>query len=402
MSLDLMGDIDGDTLPDYLIGAPLSDPSGTGNSANMGHAAIVSGATGLPIPGYLFTGAVRGDEFGISVANAGDVNGDGTPDFVVGADQVNTGPFFLPGFARVFSGATGAVMATLTGSAWPEAFGVSVDGTGDVNGDGFADLVVGAPNAGQNGDGQAIVYSGALIAGGAQVALYAIDPSEFTIDFATRVAGIGDVNLDGTPDILVNSRLQTVTVCDGIDGTELYRITDTPSGHLFGMAIDSIGDVNMDGCADYIVGYDGESPAGAARVFNGCGVAYTSGPSAPNMSNPNGARIGWAGSTSLSANNLTLTVTGSNPMQFGVFFYGSGETLLPFFNGFLLINPPLFRINPVTLSDAAGNVSLTLNLPTLPVAAQILAGSQWNFQYWYRDDLSGANLSDRLSILFAP
>jgi large repetitive protein len=356
----------------------------------------------MPIPGYLFTGAVRGDAFGSSVANAGDVNGDGTPDIIVGAHQANTGPFFLPGFARVFSGATGAVMTTLTGSAWPDAFGLSVDGAGDVNGDGFADVVVGAPNAGPNSEGQAVVYSGAFIASGAQVALYTIDATEFTDGFATRVSGIGDVNLDGTPDILVNGPWDAVTICDGTDGTELYRIGDIPSIHTFGVAIDSIGDVNMDGCADYIIGYDGESPEGAARVFNGSGVAYTSGPSAPNMSNQNGAEIGWAGSASVSANDLTLTVTGANPTQVGIFLYGAQETFLPLFNGFLLINSPQVRINTITTADAAGNVSLTLDLPTLPAGAQILAGSLWHFQYWYRDNLSGANFSNRLTILFAP
>ncbi len=403
-SVDLMGDVSGDGLPDYLIGAPLSDPIGGGTMTNTGHAAVVSGATGAPLPGYLYTGGVRGDEFGIGVANAGDVNGDGTNDFVIGADQVNTGPFLFPGFANVYDGATGAVFpnGNLTGTAWPEAFGIGVDGAGDVNGDGFADVVVGAPNAGASGDGAATVFSGASLVGGpGATAIYTLEPSAFTIDFGIRVRGVGDVNLDAVPDLLVSDRLSAATVFDGQTGAELYAISNALSGHLFGVPIDGAGDVNGDGCADYLVGSDGEGPNGTARLYNGCGVAFTYGPSAPSVSNPNGAQIGWSGSLGIAANSFVLTVSGANPNVPGLFFYGMGQQQTSFFNGFLLVNPPLFRVYPIVQTDATGAGARPVDFATLPPAAPILPGSQWNFQFWYRDGGS-SNTSNALSVLFAP
>jgi hypothetical protein len=92
---------------------------------------------------HAFTGDSAGDACGSSVASAGDVDGDGTNDVVVGHYGAPGGVY--AGRVRVHSGATGAVVFTLAGSAAGDQFGASVDGAGDVNGDGFADVIVGAP-----------------------------------------------------------------------------------------------------------------------------------------------------------------------------------------------------------------------------------------------------------------
>ena len=130
-SVDEAGDLNGDGVADLLVGAP-------------GQAHAFSGATGSPL--FTFSGSMTGDRFGSSVADAGDLDGDGRSEILVGAPQV--GPFLTgPGYVRLFSGASGLPMATIVGDRVGDSFGASVDGLGDIDGDGFADLVVGAPRA---------------------------------------------------------------------------------------------------------------------------------------------------------------------------------------------------------------------------------------------------------------
>ncbi|MFQ5608475.1 MAG: integrin alpha, partial [Candidatus Zixiibacteriota bacterium] len=100
-------------------------------------------------PFYTFTGEAAGDLFGVSVASAGDVNGDGYADVIVGAYQNDAGGP-LAGRAYVFSGLNGDTLFVFTGEAAGDGFGLSVASAGDVNGDGYADLIVGALF---NGDG---------------------------------------------------------------------------------------------------------------------------------------------------------------------------------------------------------------------------------------------------------
>ena len=99
---------------------------------------LTMGQTVNHSPLYTFNGD-SGDELGVSVSGAGDVNGDGFADLIVGA------PGDAPsGSARVYSGIDGNVLYTFDGDDADDLFGVSVSGAGDVNGDGFADLIVGA------------------------------------------------------------------------------------------------------------------------------------------------------------------------------------------------------------------------------------------------------------------
>ncbi|MDP6370699.1 MAG: hypothetical protein QF615_13905, partial [Planctomycetota bacterium] len=125
---------------------------------------------------------------------------------------------------------------------------------------------------------------------------------------------------------------------------------------------------------------------------------------APNSAG-SGALISASGSTSLSANNLVLDVSGLPVGQFGMFFYGSQATQVPVMDGFLCVGGPLFRY-PVQQADSSGNMSLAIDLNT-PVAqaGRVFIGSEWNYQLWYRDQAAGgagSNFSDGLQVRFCP
>lgn len=133
--------------------------------------------------------------------------------------------------------------------------------------------------------------------------------------------------------------------------------------------------------------------------------------SAPN-SLGSGALIASGGTTSLAANDFVLRATGAAPGQFGVFYYGAGQTQAPFGDGWICVGAGgagLYRFTPLAPSDGAGAVQHPVDFGEDPAASgpgRIESGSTWNFQYWYRDPAgpggAGFNLSDGLSATFCP
>lgn len=271
-----IGDVDGDDVPDYVISAPRTLNFLNFTGSRVGRAFVYSGATGTQIQALLGTtygaGAQRG--FGSFVAGcgnfieggAGDVDNDGTPDFLVGANIYN-GTSGFNGGAFVISGADlSTVIWTLEGEAQADLFGFGGGGVGDLDNDGHADFVIGAPDAGPGNRGRAYVYSGQS---GLQFPWSPLEPDttggRFGLFFAR---GPGDLNGDGTPDILVGDFLDgtlgastgKVYAFSGVDGSELYSLTGTHAGQGFGVAR-GCGDVDFDGNADFLVGAFGDSSA---------------------------------------------------------------------------------------------------------------------------------------------
>ena len=267
-SLRTIGDVNGDGIPDFVAGAPHPvPPYGIG----AGEAIVFSGADGSVLYRFHGTLAVGGDFFGQFVDGAGDVNGDGVPDIIVGSTYITAND--TTGNAVVFSGATGGVLYTFFGEVNPEPLPSPVAGVGDLNGDGYADVLV-AQSAAVGANGRARVHSGR---DGSILYEYVGTAGEH---LGSSVAAAGDVDGDGRPDFMVGAWTPYhahVYVYSGANGNLLYSLASTSTsitpGDGFGLSVAGVGDVNGDGYADVIVGASLESAiapnAGAAYVYSG-------------------------------------------------------------------------------------------------------------------------------------
>ena len=268
------GDVNNDGFDDLIVGAFRNDAGGN----EAGRAYVFSGQTGDTL--YVFTGAAEEDRYGNSVASAGDVNNDGFDDLIVGAPLNNAGSTHA-GRAYVFSGQTGDTLYVFTGEAAYDGFGNSVASAGDVNNDGFGDIIVGAPanDAGGSGAGRAYVFSG--LNGDT---LYVFTGEGSQNFFGSTVGTAGDVNNDGFDDLIMGAWYNSAGgihagrayVFSGQTGDMIYVFTGEEAQDNLGISVASAGDVNNDGFDDLIVGarYNdaGGDRAGRAYVYSPCGI----------------------------------------------------------------------------------------------------------------------------------
>jgi len=215
------------------------------------------------VDSLVFSGMVSGDHFGVSVSTAGDVNGDGLSDIIVGVEYFNSGT----GRAYVYFGGTNIdniADVTFTGEASGNLFGISVSSAGDVNGDGYSDVIVGA-----NIRRRAYIYYG-----GQSMNNVADVIMSGEVYFGRSVSEAGDVNADGYSDVIVGAygyssdKGRTYIFFGGLTMNNIADVIMTGEAvdNSFGASVSIAGDVNNDQISDVIVGAPGYS-SGIGRAY---------------------------------------------------------------------------------------------------------------------------------------
>ncbi len=296
------GDVNGDGYADVVV-CESGNPDERGAGSAERHAYVYLGsAFGLGTSATRLTGAGGWGWFS-SAASAGDVNGDGYADLVVGS-AYDAQPF--TGAVYLYQGsASGLVTTQVTRLAGPDGeggyFGGSVAGAGDVNGDGYADIVVGADRR-----DHVFVYLGSAAGVDARARTTFSEPDRLRSYFGHSVASAGDVNGDGFADIAVGASVPGsytgtayVYLWDelGVGFVNTTRLPDPDPGGFFGHSVAGAGDVDVDGYADVVVGAFLGSGAfrGSARVCRGSAAGLLSTP-ATTVTGPDGeiTHFGWS------------------------------------------------------------------------------------------------------------
>ncbi|MGA7272667.1 MAG: integrin alpha [Acidimicrobiia bacterium] len=218
------------------------------------------------------------DNYGWVGAALGDLDSDSVPDYAVTAITDAEGGT-LAGKAYIYSGADGSTLDTVKGRPG-ELLGYSMDTAGDVDGDGTPDYVIGAPGLGPvtpDAFGRAIVVSGE---DHTVIREFAADTQT---RLGTAVAGVGDVDGDGHDDIVIgsenasasNDHAGRATLYSGADSHEIWTIDGPHAWDLLGSAADGVGDVNGDGVLDVVVGaYGATGRSGGSANSSGRGLAF--------------------------------------------------------------------------------------------------------------------------------
>lgn len=282
------GDVNHDGYGDVVVGAPDFDSA---SNTDEGRAFLYLGSAAGPSasPAWVAGSGRFSSAYGFSVASAGDVNGDGYADVIVGAPLFDNAGFPDEGRVFVYGGSAAGLSAepvwTADGNKTQAQFGYSVAGAGDVTNDGIGDVIIGAPF---DGSGRIAVYHGSRT-GLASVANFTAKFNKTPADFGASVAGVGDVNGDGISDVAIGAPRagdQTTPSAgivrvyygsrSGLGNPPAFGVSETQPNALLGGSVAGAGDVNGDGLADIIAGEVGldnaqvqAASAGGARVFMG-------------------------------------------------------------------------------------------------------------------------------------
>lgn len=301
------GDVNGDGFDDLIIGAPFAeDPEGSsaegevyvlyGRSSGLGAVVDLNTISIFAGNGFVVSGIAGGDNLGFSVSGASDFNGDGLDDLFVGTPKVRDS-LLAVGASYVMFGAS--ISLRILGIDSNDQSGFSVSGAGDINGDGFDDLIIGAPQAedpsGGAGEGESYVVFGKPSGFGGTLDLSTLDGTNgFRINgidagdqTGFSVGGAGDFNGDGFDDLIIGANLAegaTGAADEGesyvlfgkssgfgasldlstLNGLNGIRITGIDAGDQSGISVSGAGDVNGDGFDDLIIGAAfAEEPGGA-------------------------------------------------------------------------------------------------------------------------------------------
>ncbi len=315
-SVSSAGDVNGDGFDDLIIGADGADPGGNtgagesyvvfGQAVGFGSSLDLSSLNGSN--GFAINGIDPGDYSGISVSSGGDVNGDGFDELVIGAWEASPGGNMVAGesyvvFGKVNGFGSSLKLSDLNGSNGfalngidaNDTSGYSVSGAGDVNGDGFDDLIIGAETASPGGNdfaGESYVVFGKAGGFGTSLDLSSLDGSNgFVINgidvddsSGNSVSSAGDVNGDGFDDLIIGARRafpggndfagESYVVfgkaggfgasleLSSLNGSNGFVIRGIDLNDSSGQSVSSAGDVNGDGFDDLIIGAPQADPGG--------------------------------------------------------------------------------------------------------------------------------------------
>jgi hypothetical protein len=333
------GDINGDGFSDVIVGAALYSNGETQEGAAY---VYLGSANGLEAsPEWTAEGDQVAAQYGVSVATAGDINGDGYSDVIVGAQFYSNGES-EEGRAFVYQGSADGLAAS---SAWTAEsnqagalLGSSVATAGDVNGDGYSDVIVGAPqyDNGETDEGRAFVYLGSST-GLDTIAAWTAEPNQAAARFGVSVACAGDVNGDGYSDVIVGAQgHDNVQMNEGrafvYHGSSSGLVTSpswtgepNQSGAFFGSCVASAGDVNGDGYSDVIVGAYlfalGQADEGVAAVYLGSATGLKATFAWATQSNQISAFYGWSVASAGDVNG-----DGFSDVIVGAYSYDGGQT----------------------------------------------------------------------------
>jgi hypothetical protein len=261
------GDVNGDGYDDIIVGAPC-------NNSHNGYTFIFFGGFYMDtIPDVTMISELEGCRFGWSVSDAGDVDKDGYDDVIIGDHSYN-------GIGKIYVYFGGATMdnipdLTVIGEGYITDFGISVSNAGDLNGDGYDDIIVGE-DLYNSRTGRAYIFFGSeLMDNIADVIMTGEDIDNF---FGGSVSDAGDINKDGYDDVLIwnpgaiDGHNSKVAVYYG--GSSMDNVADlilkNNEGEYFGISFTSAGDLNNDGFDDLMISdYTYNVCTGRVYVFLG-------------------------------------------------------------------------------------------------------------------------------------